>query len=141
MTNDCTKGPDFSPLSWPNDYLMSRPEPEALSRALGLPVAKQYLAKLYCVSSDGPPTIHFGRKVRLPVAGFKQWLTDRMSPPRRSTSEVAYPLSDTFVVTDSRASVTRSHCHPPSPRSTKATTPLAESSKRSHRPPERKPRT
>jgi hypothetical protein len=45
--------PDFSPLSWPDDYLMSRAQAEALSRAVGLPVAEQYLAKLHCVSSDG----------------------------------------------------------------------------------------
>jgi hypothetical protein len=87
MIDAYTKNPDFSPLSWPDDYLMSREQAEALSRAVGLPVAKQYLAKLHCVSSDGPPTVHFGRKARLHVGDFKRWLHDRMSTPRRSTSE------------------------------------------------------
>ncbi len=78
---------DFSPLSWPDDYHMSRQEAEALSKAMGFPVAAQYLAKLHCVSSDGPLTVHFGRKARLPVGSFKDWLRSRMSAPRRSTSE------------------------------------------------------
>ena len=87
MPDNRTAHPDFSPISWPDDYLMSRGEAEALSRALGLPIAKQYLAKLHCVSSDGPPTVHFGRYARLHVGDFKQWLRGRMSVPRRSTSE------------------------------------------------------
>ena len=89
MPTDLTSNPNFSPLSWPDDYLMSRNEAEALSRAIGLPVASHYLSKLHCVSSDGPPTIHFGRKARLHVGDFKRWLHNRMSAPRRSTSEVA----------------------------------------------------
>jgi hypothetical protein len=87
MIDADTNKPDFSPLSWPDDYLMSRAQAEALSRAVGLPVAKHYLAKLHCVSSNGPPTVHFGRKARLRVGDFKRWLNDRMSAPRRSTSE------------------------------------------------------
>jgi hypothetical protein len=89
MINADTENPDFSPLHWPDEYLMSRAEAEALSRAMGLPVAKQYLAKLHCVSSDGPPTVLFGRKARLRVGDFKRWLHDRLSAPRRSTSGAA----------------------------------------------------
>jgi hypothetical protein len=95
MIDADTKYPDFSPLSWPDEYMMNREQAEALSRAVGLPVAKQYLAKLHCVSSDGPPTVHFGRKARLRVGDFKRWLHDRMSAPRHSTSDAA-----TTVATD-----------------------------------------
>jgi hypothetical protein len=90
MTDDRTKHPDFSPLSWPDDYWMSRAQAEALSRAVGLPIAKQYLAKLHCIASDGPPTAHFGRKARLQVGDFKRWLNERKSEPRRSTSEIIF---------------------------------------------------
>jgi hypothetical protein len=79
-------GPDFSPLSWPDDYLMNRKEASRLSKAMGLPVAPQSLAKLHCISSEGPPTVKFGRLARLPVAEFKAWLINRTSPPRTSSS-------------------------------------------------------
>ena len=132
--------PDFSPLEWPDDFLMSRAQAETLSRAIGLPIAKQYLAKLHCVSSDGPPTIHFGRKARLRVGDFKQWLSERMSPPRRSTSEVICPIGGLPVGADLKAGGTTWRSHPPSPRSTKAVAARTELAKRSHRPSERKTR-
>jgi hypothetical protein len=81
--------PDLSPLSWPDDYFMSRIEAEALSRAMGRPTAARTLSKLHCVSSEGPPTVKFGRRARIRVADFKMWLLDRTSAPRRSTSEAA----------------------------------------------------
>jgi hypothetical protein len=101
MTDDRTKNPDFSPLSWPDDYFMNRNQAAALSRSLGLPVAGQYLAKLHCVASNGPPTVHFGRQARLRVGDFKQWLYDRTSAPHRSTSEsYARPKGATCSETD-----------------------------------------
>lgn len=81
--------PDFSILSLPDDYFASRAEAAALSRALGQPVAAKTLSKLFCISSDGPPTIKFGRRARIRVGDFKSWLTSRTSAPRRSTSEAA----------------------------------------------------
>jgi hypothetical protein len=89
MTDPSNDTPDFAPLSWPDSYLMSRAEAAALSRAMGLPVARQTLNKLHSVSSDGPPTIKFGRRARIRVGDFKQWLTNRTSGPRRSTSQAA----------------------------------------------------
>lgn len=86
VSREVTDHLDFSPLSWPDDYLMSRREAAALSRAMGLPVAEQYLAKLHCVSSEGPLTVHFGRQARLRVRDFKLWLLGRASAPRCSTS-------------------------------------------------------
>jgi hypothetical protein len=82
-----TADPDFSPLSWPDDYLMNRKEASRLSKAMGLPVAAQTLAKLHCISSNGPPTLKFGRLVRLRVGEFKAWLIGRTSAPRKSTSD------------------------------------------------------
>jgi hypothetical protein len=89
MTERFLESLDFEPLAWPGDYLMSRREAGALSRALGLPVAPQYLAKLHCVRSDGPPTIRFGRRARIRVSDFKEWLQSRTSAPRLSSSEAA----------------------------------------------------
>jgi hypothetical protein len=56
-------------------------------KAMGLPVAAQTLAKLHCISSNGPPTLKFGRLVRLRVGEFKAWLIGRTSAPRKSTSD------------------------------------------------------
>lgn len=86
---EVSKLPDLSPLLWPDDYLVSRAEAAALSRAMGRPVAAGTLAKLHCVSSDGPLTVKFGRRARIRVADFKTWLLGRTSAPRRSTSEAA----------------------------------------------------
>lgn len=83
---DETLGPDFSPLSWPDDYLMDREEASRLSKAMGLPIAPQTLAKLHCISSEGPPTVKFGRLARLRVGEFKAWLIGRTSAPRTSSS-------------------------------------------------------
>jgi hypothetical protein len=87
MTEVSKKIPDFAPLDWPDDYLMSRREAAALSVAFGRPVAAGYLAKLFCVSTHGPLTVRFGRRARIRVADFKAWLDSRTSAPRRSTSE------------------------------------------------------
>ena len=77
----------FNTINFPDDYLMSREEASLYSHALGCPIAKSTLAKIYCISSDGPPVIHFGRKVRYRVADFRAWLLGRLSAPRRSTSQ------------------------------------------------------
>jgi hypothetical protein len=81
--------PDFAPREWPDDYLMSRAEAAALSRALGMPIASKTLAKMFCVCSNGPLTRKFGRRARIRVGDFKRWLADRTSPARRSSSEGA----------------------------------------------------
>jgi hypothetical protein len=79
--------PDFNILNLPNEYFMSRNEASEYSKAMGCPVAKATLAKLYCVSSEGPPVVHFGRKVRYRVGPFRDWLLGKLSAPRRSTSD------------------------------------------------------
>ena len=81
--------PDFSILSLPDNYLASRDEAVQLSRAMGCPVAKSTLAKILCVSSDGPPVQFFGRKPRYQVGSFKNWIKSRLSAPVRSSSERA----------------------------------------------------
>ncbi len=81
--------PDTSPLAWSSDLFVSRVEAAALSRAMGLPVSAKTLSKLFCVSSDGPPTVKFGRRARLRVGDFRAWLLSRTSAPLRSTSEAA----------------------------------------------------
>jgi hypothetical protein len=78
---------DFEMLRLPDDYLMSRKEAEQYTRAFGCPIAKSTLAKIDCISSDGPLVIHFGRKVRYRVADFRSWLLSRLSTPRRSSSQ------------------------------------------------------
>jgi hypothetical protein len=77
---------EFGMLRLPDGYLMSRKEAEQYARAFGCPIATSTLAKIYCISSSGPPVIHFGRKVRYRVADFRSWLLGRLSAPRRFSS-------------------------------------------------------
>jgi hypothetical protein len=70
-----------------DDYYLTRPQASELAKSLGLHVSPQTLAKLHCVSSEGPPTVRFGRKARIRCGDFRAWLEARISPARRSTSE------------------------------------------------------
>jgi hypothetical protein len=53
----------------------------------GIPVAAKTLAKLACVSSEGPPFRLAGRFPLYPVAGLDAWAQKKIGPLVRSTSE------------------------------------------------------
>ena len=76
-------------------------EPERLERLLrrteaakyvtetfGLPCSPRTLAKLACVSSDGPPFRLAGRFPLYPTSGLDNWARSKIGPLVRSTSEV-----------------------------------------------------
>jgi hypothetical protein len=52
-----------------------------------VPCSPKTLAKLACVSSEGPP-FHAGRFPLYPVTGLDAWAKKKIGPLVRSTSEV-----------------------------------------------------
>jgi hypothetical protein len=52
-----------------------------------VPCSPKTLAKLACVSSEGPP-FHAGRFPLYPVSGLDAWAKKKIGPLVRSTSEV-----------------------------------------------------
>jgi hypothetical protein len=54
----------------------------------GLPCSPKTLAKLACVSSDGPPFRLAGRFPLYPTSGLDTWAQSKIGPLVRSTSEV-----------------------------------------------------
>jgi hypothetical protein len=53
----------------------------------GIPCAASTLAKIACVSSDGPPFRHSGRFPLYPVSGLDAWAQAKIGPLVRSTAE------------------------------------------------------
>jgi hypothetical protein len=54
----------------------------------GIPCSPKTLAKIACVSSDGPPFRLAGRFPLYPTSGLDAWAREKMGPLVRSTSEV-----------------------------------------------------
>jgi hypothetical protein len=54
----------------------------------GLPCSPKTLAKLACVSSDGPPFRLAGRIPLYPKPGLDAWAQSKLGPLVRSTSEL-----------------------------------------------------
>jgi hypothetical protein len=80
--------PTPQPLAEPgDDRLLSRREASDLLAALGLRIAPATLAKWFCTRSDGPPVVHFGRFPRYRAGDLRLWARDRLTAPRRSSSE------------------------------------------------------
>jgi hypothetical protein len=55
----------------------------------GFPCSPKTLAKLACVSSDGPPFRKAGRTPLYPQTGLDAWAQRKLGPLVRSTSELA----------------------------------------------------
>jgi hypothetical protein len=53
----------------------------------GIPCSAKTLAKLACISSDGPPFRLAGRFPLYPVSGLDVWAQKKIGPLVRSTSE------------------------------------------------------
>ena len=54
----------------------------------GIPCSPKTLAKLACISSEGPPFRLAGRFPLYPVSGLDAWAKKKIGPLVRSTSEV-----------------------------------------------------
>jgi hypothetical protein len=55
----------------------------------GIPCSPKTLAKIACISSDGPPFRLAGRFPLYPVAGLDAWARSKIGPLVRSTSEAS----------------------------------------------------
>jgi hypothetical protein len=53
-----------------------------------IPCSPKTLAKLACISSDGPPFRLAGRFPLYPTSGLDKWALNKIGPLIRSTSEV-----------------------------------------------------
>ncbi len=59
-----------------------------VTETYGFPCSPKTLAKLACVSSDGPPFRLAGRIPLYPQLGLDTWAKSKIGPLVRSTSEV-----------------------------------------------------
>jgi hypothetical protein len=60
-----------------------------ITATYGIPCSPKTLAKLACVSSDGPPFRMAGRFPLYPTSGLDAWAQNKIGPLVRSTSEVS----------------------------------------------------
>lgn len=58
----------------------------------GIPCAARTLAKLACISSEGPPFRLAGRFPLYPTSGLDSWAQAKIGPLVRSTSEARCPI-------------------------------------------------
>jgi len=58
-----------------------------VSESYGMPCSPKTLAKLACVSSEGPPFRMAGRIPLYPTSGLDAWALAKIGPLVRSTSE------------------------------------------------------
>lgn len=70
------------------DRLLRRSEAaKYVTDTYNIPCSPKTLAKLACVSSEGPPFRHAGRFPLYPVSGLDTWAQRRIGPLVRSTSQ------------------------------------------------------
>jgi hypothetical protein len=70
------------------DRLLRRTEAaKYITATYGFPCSPKTLAKLACVSSDGPPFRMAGRTPLYPVTRLDAWALNKLGPLVRSTSE------------------------------------------------------
>jgi hypothetical protein len=67
--------------------LLSRVEAAEYLAAKGQPVAVATLAK-YATIGGGPVFLKFGRRVRYSTDALDTWASEKLSPPRCSTSDL-----------------------------------------------------
>ena len=71
------------------DRLLRRSEAaKYVTDTYGIPCSPKTLAKLACISSEGPPFRLAGRFPLYPIPGLDAWAQSKIGPLVRSTSEV-----------------------------------------------------
>jgi hypothetical protein len=71
------------------DRLLRRTEAaKYVTDTYNFPCSPRTLAKLACVSSQGPPFHKAGPYPRYPVDGLDEWALSKIGPRIRSTSEI-----------------------------------------------------
>jgi hypothetical protein len=64
-----------------------------VTETYGIPCSPKTLAKLACVSSDGPPFRMAGRTPLYPIPNLDAWAESKIGPLVRSTSELSHRTS------------------------------------------------
>ena len=71
-----------------SDRLLRRTEAaKYITQTYSIPCSPKTLAKLACISSDGPPFRLAGRFPLYPISGLDAWAESKIGPLVRSTSE------------------------------------------------------
>lgn len=73
----------------PERHLRRSDAAKYVTETYGFPCSPKTLAKLACVSSDGPPFRMAGRIPLYPQDGLDAWARSKIGPLVRSTSELA----------------------------------------------------
>jgi hypothetical protein len=68
--------------------LRRTPAAQYITDTYGIPCSPKTLAKLACVSSNGPPFRLAGRFPLYPISGLDAWAQAKIGPLVRSTAEV-----------------------------------------------------
>lgn len=72
------------------DRLLRRAEAaQYITERYGFPCSPKTLAKLACVTSEGPPFRLAGRFPLYPISGLDNWALSKIGPLVRSTAEAA----------------------------------------------------
>lgn len=66
-----------------------------VTETYGIPCSPKTLAKLACVSSEGPPFRMAGRIPLYPTPGLDAWAQNKIGPLVRSTSELRHMVKVT----------------------------------------------
>jgi len=69
-------------------FLRRKDASKYLSEKWGIPRSPRTLAKIACVSSDGPPMVYAGRIPLYPIDGLDEYAKGQLSLPVRSTSAI-----------------------------------------------------
>ena len=72
----------------PDRFLRRTDAASYITHTYGIPCSPKTLAKLACVSSDGPPFRLAGRFPLYPTSGLDDWAKSKIGPLVHSTSEV-----------------------------------------------------
>jgi hypothetical protein len=75
-------------LGKPERLLRRTEAAKYITNTYGFPCSPKWLAKLACISSDGPPFRLAGRFPLYPTSGLDAWAQSKIGPLIRSTSEL-----------------------------------------------------
>jgi hypothetical protein len=79
---------DSEKTTKPERLLRRAEAAEYVTKTYGIPCSPKTLAKLACVSSEGPPFRMAGRTPLYPIQALDAWAKSKIGPLVRSTSEV-----------------------------------------------------
>ncbi|MET4487280.1 hypothetical protein [Bradyrhizobium sp. LA7.1] len=79
---------DTQELSFTERHLRRKEAAQYVVDQYNVPCSPKTLAKLACVSSDGPPFRMAGRFPLYPISGLDAWAKSKIGPLVRSTSEM-----------------------------------------------------